>query len=123
VTLEPLFWTGITYNLSICRHWSTFFGLAVVFEIKVPRMKKILPVDAGYHIIEVRKLVTNFRRDFEGLEDWVSFSNSVCDQYCEFYELSRYKGDNIFYSAQNAFADQQAELKKFASVLRGQSIS
>ena len=117
--LKKLFWTGNTYSLLIRRHWNTFFGLAVVFEVKTPRMEKVLPADAGYHIVEVRNVVESFKEDFEALDNWVSFSSTVCDQYCEFYILSRYKDDNIFYKSQNMFSDLQAEMSKFARISRG----
>ena len=69
--------------------------------------------------MEVRNILASYKGDFDVLENWVSFSSKVCDQYCEFYILSRYQDDNIFYISQNIFSDLKAEITKFAKISRG----
>ncbi len=121
MALKPLVWNGRQYSLQIRRHWITFFGLATVFEIRVPRMEKLLPEGAGYHIMEIYDLADRARDYFDTFDHWWSYSCSLCDHYCEFYVMEYSKEGNTFNTFHNTYINDRYAVQNFAKISEGYS--
>jgi hypothetical protein len=117
--LKPMIWNGHSYVLQIRRHWNTFFGLATMCEIRAPRIEKMLPQGAGYHIMGLHELVQGARGYFDTFDNFWSYSCRLCDQYCDFYVMERPREGNTFAEFHSHYINDRTAVQDFAKSSRG----
>jgi hypothetical protein len=119
MSLKPLFWHGNAYTLSIRRHWNTLFRLATICEITAPRLTKLLPEGAGYHITGIHELVDGAKDYFDTFDNWWQYSCRLSDQYCDYYVMERPHEGNTFNEFHSTYINDKMAVKNFAQTSRG----
>ncbi|OCX66150.1 hypothetical protein BFP70_08605 [Thioclava sp. SK-1] len=119
IALKPLIWNGHVYTLHIRRHWNAFFAYAPFYEILAPRIDKVLPQGAGYHIQGLYELVDGARDYFDNFDNFWSYSCSLCDQYCDFYVMERPREGNTFAEFHSTYINDRTAVQDFAKASRG----
>jgi hypothetical protein len=117
MTLRRMLWSGQHFVFRIARHWDAFGGLAAIYEVNNIKGAKRLPPGADVHLLRTHDVVEQARSVFSSVDDWHSWSRSLCDHYGDAFVLRRPRPDNPFWYGIGRGDDQK--VKFHASEQRG----